>query len=208
MPRAASPSTPSPRAGRAAAAPGVALRRPSPDDLILVDRRNRRMGRADKATVHAQGLRHRAFSIFLVDASGRLLLQQRNRQKYHSGGLWANSCCGHPSPGERTLTAARRRLHEELGVRVPLRFGFLTHYRTHFPNGLQENEVVHVYFGPAPDQVQPDPKEVMGLAMHSLADLTRSASAHPERYAFWLRHYLTHHHPALAAGVKRAQRSA
>lgn len=211
MPRAVSPSLPSPRvrltrAGRAEAASAKAPRPPSPDDLILVDRRNRRVGCADKATVHAQGLRHRAFSIFLVDASGRLLLQQRNRQKYHSGGLWANSCCGHPSPGERTLTAARRRLHEELGVHVPLRFGFLTHYRTHFPNGLQENEVVHVYFGRVPDRLQPDPAEVMDLAMHSLPDLTRSAVAHPKRYAYWLRHYLTHHHPALAAGVKRAQR--
>ena len=82
---------------------------PKSETLILVDARNRRVGTASKRTVHEQGLRHRAFSIFLVDPAGRILLQQRAATKYHSGGLWANSCCGHPRPGERTEAAAQRR---------------------------------------------------------------------------------------------------
>jgi isopentenyl-diphosphate delta-isomerase type 1 len=88
----------------------------SDEPLILVDEGNRTVGAAPKQTIHRQGLLHRAFSIFMLDARGRILLQRRNPRKYHSGGLWANSCCGHPRPGERTVTAARRRLNEELGV--------------------------------------------------------------------------------------------
>ena len=91
-----------------------------PEELILVDSRNRALGEAEKWAVHKKGLLHRAFSIFLVDHEGRLLLQRRSAIKYHSAGLWANSCCGHPRPHERTLAAARRRLREELGARVPV----------------------------------------------------------------------------------------
>src|SRR6476659_2564751 len=98
------------------------------EPLILVDEHNRALGTAGKIAVHEQGLLHRAFSIFVVDEQGRVLLQQRSRQKYHSGGLWANSCCGHPRPGERTLKAARRRLGEELGVTGELSFGFFARY--------------------------------------------------------------------------------
>src|SRR6266542_2930166 len=119
------------------------------EHLILVDERNRAIGSAEKWSVHHQGLLHRAFSVFLVDARGRLLLQRRSRAKYHSAGLWANSCCGHPRPGERTLAGARRRLREELGATAELRFGFRARYRTELPNGLIENEIVYVYFGSA-----------------------------------------------------------
>src|SRR5882672_3367199 len=118
-----------------------------PEHLILVDQRNRAIGRAEKWAVHVEGRLHRAFSIFLVDAHGRLLLQRRSRAKYHSAGLWANSCCGHPRPGERTVAAARRRLDEELGVGDPLRFGFFARYRAELDHGMQENEFVYVYFG-------------------------------------------------------------
>ena len=84
--------------------------------LILVDEKNRAIGVGEKTPVHRAGLLHRAFSIFIVDDQGRILLQRRSRQKYHSGGLLANSCCGHPRPGETTQAAARRRLTEELGI--------------------------------------------------------------------------------------------
>ena len=85
------------------------------EQLILVDESNRAgaTGRQDRRAPPA--LLHRAFSIFIVDDRGRIVLQRRNPNKYHSGGLWANSCCGHPRPGERTSSAARRRLGEELG---------------------------------------------------------------------------------------------
>ena len=118
------------------------------EQLILVDESNRATGSGGKTAVHRAGLLHRAFSIFVVDDRGRILLQRRNPKKYHSGGLWANSCCGHPRPGERTVTAARRRLNEELGVSSDLMFGFFSRYRTELDNGMHENEFVYVYFGP------------------------------------------------------------
>src|SRR5215218_3206663 len=130
------------------------------ENLILVDERNRAIGRGEKWAVHAKGLLHRAFSIFLVDARGRVVLQQRSRKKYHSAGLWANSCCGHPRPGERTLTAARRRLNEELGISSPLSFGFFSRYQTELDKGMQENELVYVFFGPLTAPPRPDPAEV------------------------------------------------
>jgi isopentenyl-diphosphate delta-isomerase len=171
------------------------------DDLILVDARNRAVGRAGKMEVHRRGLRHRAFSIFLVDEAGRLLLQRRSRRKYHSAGLWANSCCGHPSPGERTHQAARRRLREELGASARLKFGFRTQYRTALPNGLIEHEIVHVYVGREPRKVMPNPQEVAATAHLSLAELRQDVARRPRRYAYWLRYYLKNHLPALARAI-------
>jgi isopentenyl-diphosphate delta-isomerase len=174
-----------------------------PEHLILVDERNRAVGRAEKWAVHRQGLLHRAFSIFLVDAQGRLLLQRRSRAKYHSAGLWANSCCGHPRPGERTLAAARRRLGEELGADAPLRFGFRARYRTELPNGLIENEIVYVYFGPAPEKLTLNPDEVSEVTWLTLPDLDRDIARHPQRYAYWLRYYMKNHQAAIARAIKR-----
>src|ERR1700751_5541564 len=105
------------------------------EQLILVDEGNRAVGSAGKTATHREARLHRAFSIFMVDDRGRILLQQRSRKKYHSGGLWANSCCGHPRPGERTLAAARRRLNEELGVRDPLSFALFARHPPGLANG-------------------------------------------------------------------------
>lgn len=173
------------------------------DDLILVDARNRATGRAGKWTVHQHGLLHRAFSIFLVDANGRVLLQQRSKAKYHSGGLWANSCCGHPRPGERTASAAHRRLHEELGARARLRYGFRARYCTALPNGLTENEIVYVYFGTATSPLVLNPDEVAATAWTSLPELRRDIARRPARYAYWLRYYLKNHFAGIAREVRR-----
>ena len=173
------------------------------EDLIVVDERNRAIGRAEKWAVHRDGLLHRAFSIFLVEADGRLLLQRRSRAKYHSAGLWANSCCGHPRPGERTLEAARRRLGEELGATASLRYGFRARYRTQLPNGLIENEIVYVFFGaaPRPELLAPNPGEVSELARLSLGELRDDIHRHPRLYAYWLRYYLENHYAAIRRGV-------
>lgn len=178
-----------------------------PENLILVNARNRVVGQAEKWTVHAQGLLHRAFSIFLVDEQGRVLLQQRSRSKYHSPGLWANSCCGHPRPGERTASAARRRLREELGASAPLRFGFRAQYCTALPNGLTENEIVYVYFGPAPGNFALNPEEVAATAWLSLAELRADIARRPRRYAYWLRYYFKNHFGAIRREVEKCRRS-
>lgn len=174
------------------------------EHLILVNERNRAVGRGEKRAVHAAGLLHRAFSVFLADADGRILLQQRSREKYHSGGLWANSCCGHPRPGEATRRAAERRLGEELGATARLHFGFRTRYRAEFANGLSENELVYVYFGALPANLRLNPREVAAVARRTLAELKHDAARHPENYVFWLNHYLTRHDREIRAGLKRA----
>jgi isopentenyl-diphosphate delta-isomerase len=178
-----------------------------PEALILVDAQNRRIGQAGKRTVHEHALLHRAFSIVLVDREGRLLLQQRHPGKYHSGGLWANSCCGHPRPGETTLQAAHRRLGEELGAAAPLRFGFRTHYRAELDHGLTENEIVYVYFGPTPPAVEANPVEISALRSVTLPELQRDVRRRPEIYAAWLRVYLVSHGPAIAAQVAKTMRT-
>lgn len=179
-----------------------------PETLILVNEQNRAVGHREKWAVHQQGLLHRAFSIFLVDDEGRLLLQQRTRAKYHSGGLWANSCCGHPRPGERTLEAARRRLGEELGATALLRFGFRARYCTALPNGLTENEIVYVYFGVAPPSLDLNPAEVAAVARMSLQDLKADIGRRPGRYAYWLRYYLKNHFAAIRREVEAERKIA
>jgi isopentenyl-diphosphate delta-isomerase len=171
------------------------------DELIVVDARNRAIGRAGKREAHEEGLLHRAFSICLVDRAGQMLLQQRHPAKYHSGGLWANSCCGHPRPGERTLPAARRRLFEELGAKAPLHFGFTTHYRATFPNGLSENEIVAVYFGLTPPTLSLNPREVSAVTAMSLRALRADIRRRPGIYAIWLQHYVLHHFELIGAGI-------
>jgi isopentenyl-diphosphate delta-isomerase len=179
----------------------------SPDEqLILVDESNRAVGTAEKHAAHRAGLLHRAFSIFVVDERGRILLQQRNPRKYHSGGLWANSCCGHPRPGERTITAARRRLKEELGVESPLAFGFFSRYRADLDGGMHENEFVYVYFGMLQSQVAPDPAEVADVDFMSVRDIGRSIKRDPNFFAYWFKHYFQNHTSEIARLAREASR--
>ena len=116
----------------------------------------------------------------MVDERGRIVLQQRSPKKYHSGGLWANSCCGHPRPGERTMVAARRRLGEELGVTGELSFGFFARYQAELGNGMHENEFVYVYFGRLQAEPKPDPAEVADVAHWSFDDISRRIEREPD----------------------------
>ena len=165
----------------------------SDEQLILVDEGNRAVGAAGKETVHRAGLLHRAFSIFMVDQRGRILLQQRSPRKYHSGGLWANSCCGHPRPGERTHSAARRRLKEELGIDEALAFGFFARYQADLGHGMHENEFVYVYFGALTGKPKPDPAEIANVEYASVAEIARRIGRKPEGFTYWLRHYFQNH---------------
>jgi isopentenyl-diphosphate Delta-isomerase len=180
----------------------------SNEPLILVSEGNRATGSKGKTAVHRAGLLHRAFSIFLVDERGRLVLQQRSRKKYHSGGLWANSCCGHPRPGERTIAAARRRLNEELGVSAALSFGFFSRYRTELDGGMQENELVYVYFGRLTSAPRPDPAEIADVAFLSCEEVGRRIKRRPNEFAFWFKHYFRHHGADITRLAKRAAKPA
>jgi isopentenyl-diphosphate Delta-isomerase len=173
------------------------------EKLILVDERNRATGTAGKTKVHRQALLHRAFSIFLVDARGRLLLQKRQSTKYHSAGLWANSCCGHPRPGERTLTAARRRLGEELGIASALAFGFFARYRATLDHGMNENEFVYVYFGPLAGRPDPNPAEIADVQLLGIDELQRRIERNPAAFTAWLKHYFVQHVAEIATASRK-----
>ena len=177
------------------------------EQLILVDERNRATGTAGKTAVHRAGLLHRAFSIFVVDDRGRLLLQRRSPKKYHSGGLWANSCCGHPRPGERTAAAAHRRLGEELGVASDLSFGFFARYRTALDHGMNENEFVYVYFGKLKADPDPNPDEVSEVEFLSIEEIKRRLRQDPDAFTVWFRHYFEHHADEIARCAKLAAQS-
>ncbi len=193
---------------RAKAGLSAALKSKAPnmaeEQLILVDEFNRAAGSAAKTIVHRRGLLHRAFSIFIVDDRARILLQQRNPKKYHSAGLWANSCCGHPRPGERTVAAARRRLKEELGATCPLSFGFFARYSSDLDRGMQENELVYVYFGRLRDETQPDPAEVVDLTWLSWDEISHRVVRNPSAFTVWFKHYFREH----GADIKRFAREA
>jgi isopentenyl-diphosphate delta-isomerase len=113
--------------------------------VILVNDRDEPIGLMEKLEAHQKGLLHRAFSIFIFNSSGELLLQRRSLHKYHSGGLWTNTCCSHPSPAEDILAAAQRRLNEEMGFTAPLEKIFDFIYKAEFDNGLVEYEFDHVF---------------------------------------------------------------
>lgn len=157
------------------------------ESVVLVDPEDNEVGSMGKLQAHVEGKLHRAFSVFLFDAQGRLLVQRRAAGKYHSAGLWTNTCCSHPRPGEHVPEAARRRLREEMGIDTPLvhRFSFI--YKAEFENGLIEHELDHVFFGEWDGPVRPNPEEADAAAYMSIEELNADLSAHPERYTAWLR---------------------
>ena len=131
------------------------------DVVVLVDRTDRDLGVAEKMRVHREATLHRAFSVFLFDGAGRFLLQRRARHKYHSGGLWTNTCCSHPGPDETVEDAAANRLQEEMGIRCDLTKAFDFVYRSRVGERLFEHEFDHVYVGRYDGGVRPHRDEVM-----------------------------------------------
>jgi len=153
----------------------------------------------EKLEVHRKGLRHKAVSVF-VRRSDRILLQRRALGKYHTPGLWANTCCTHPDWDEPAEHCARRRLREELGItgQAP-RFRQQVEYRADVGNGLIEHEVVDIFLVDAtPDMpLAPNPDEVMDVAWRRLDEIRADTEAHPSRYTPWLKIYLDRHAEAI-----------
>lgn len=157
------------------------------DEVILVDADNREIGTCGKLEAHERGLLHRAFSIFVFHPDGRLLLQQRAQHKYHSGGLWTNTCCSHPRPGEAVLEAAHRRLMEEMGFDCALEEVHTFTYRVSFPNGLTEHEYDHVIVGVSDAVPAVNTEEVGEWRWVAPDELRADIEAHPDRYTYWFR---------------------
>jgi isopentenyl-diphosphate delta-isomerase len=156
-------------------------------EVILVDAEDRAIGRMEKQEAHVKGVLHRAFSVFIFNENNELLLQQRASHKYHSGGLWTNTCCSHPAPGEDTAAAAERRLSEEMGFTTPLTPLFTFTYHAHLDHNLQEHEFDHVFIGRYNGPVQPDPEEVADYAWISRDDLIAAVEKYPSEYTVWFR---------------------
>src|SRR5688572_13811853 len=114
-------------------------------EVILVNEQDEVIGTMEKITAHRKAILHRAFSVFIFNSKGEMLLQQRAFNKYHSGGLWTNACCSHPAPGEHTADAAGRRLQEEMGFSASIQKIFEFTYFSEFENGLTEHEFDHVF---------------------------------------------------------------
>ncbi len=155
--------------------------------VILVDESDRAIGTMEKMEAHERGLLHRAFSIFLFNTRGELLLHQRAHDKYHSGGLWTNTCCSHPRDGETVEEAAHRRLMEEMGMEANMERAFHFIYRAELDHDLTEHELDHVLTGVTDAEPRINPEEVAAYRYVALDELSDELAAHPERFTAWFR---------------------
>jgi isopentenyl-diphosphate delta-isomerase len=156
------------------------------EEVILVNEQDEQTGTIEKMEAHRKALLHRAFSVFIFNGKGEMLLQQRAFSKYHSPGLWTNTCCSHPRPGEAVETAARRRLKEEMGFETALKKIFDFIYRADFDNGLTEFEFDHVYAGIySGANLNPVKQEVVDYCFRSVEDIQNDLGSCPEKYSSW-----------------------
>ncbi len=156
------------------------------EQVILIDTEDTVIGAEEKLMAHRRGLLHRAFSVLIFNSKKEMLLQKRATTKYHSGGLWTNACCGHPRPGEDTMSAAHRRLQEEMGFECELGFLYKFTYRAQLGE-FTEHECDHVFVGYFDGIPEPDPAEAEGWTARPVREIIADAERNPERYTFWFR---------------------
>jgi isopentenyl-diphosphate delta-isomerase len=157
------------------------------ENVILVDERDNPIGVAEKLEAHRTGKLHRAISVFIFNTNGEMLLQKRAKSKYHSGGLWTNTCCSHPRPNESNEVAAHRRLQEEMGFDCPLSEIHAFVYRVDFENGLTEHEYDHVFIGTFDGSPHPESQEAEDWKWISPATLKKDVAEYPDNYTYWFR---------------------
>ena len=155
------------------------------EHVILVDEHDNEVGTMEKMEAHQKGKLHRAFSILLFNSRGELLLQKRSKKKYHSGGLWTNTCCSHPLPGESMVVATQRKLIQEMGIHPPLAFAFKFIYQTRLSPGLIEHECDHVFFGTFDGRPLINKEEVEDWRFVDLDWLRNDMAKAPELYTYW-----------------------
>lgn len=171
------------------------------EELILVDANDQEIGVMEKMEAHEKGLLHRAFSILLFNLKGELLLQQRALEKYHSPGLWTNTCCSHPRPKERTEDAAHRRLFQEMGMKAELNEAFHFTYRAALEHGLIEHEIDHVFIGFTEETPQINTTEVMAYQWISLEDIQTDIQKNPNRYTAWFKLLMDDHFSSIQHAI-------
>jgi isopentenyl-diphosphate Delta-isomerase len=156
-------------------------------NVILVNKNDVEMGISGKMEAHYKGLLHRAVSVFIINSSGQWILQRRALNKYHSKGLWTNTCCSHPYPGETNIEAAGRRLKEEMGMQCKLKEIFSFTYKEKLDNELTEHEFDHVFIGISDDDPMINANEVHEWKKFSFNTLHEDILKNPNNYTFWFK---------------------
>lgn len=156
-------------------------------NIAIVNQNDEIIAYQDKLKVHEKGILHRAFSIFIFNEKNEILLQQRAFSKYHSPGLWTNSCCSHAIEGEEFSQTIHSRLIEEMGMDCDLHFKFSFHYHFKFENGLIENEIDHVYFGNCSVNPNPNSDEVNDYRWASISEIRHQIESNPENFTYWFK---------------------
>lgn len=157
------------------------------EEVILVDALDTPIDTMEKMKAHELGLLHRAFSVFIFNSNGQMLLQQRALDKYHSAGLWTNTCCSHPRPNEETLAAAKRRLKEEMGLSLDLVYKTSFIYRAEFENSLTEHEFDHIYTGTTDLNPIINPEEVAAFQWLYPSEIKKLIEINGEQYTAWFK---------------------
>jgi len=155
------------------------------EKITIVDANDVAIGGLEKLKVHQKGILHRAFSIHVKNKGGQYMLQKRADGKYHSAGLWTNTCCGHPRPGEDLDIAAHRRLREETGFDCIFKEVLVFHYMVHFQNGLLENEILHVFVGQYDGKPVLNEKEVGDWKWMLPEEISKDIKDNPDSYTYW-----------------------
>ena len=159
----------------------------SEEKVILVDKNDNQVGLMPKLEAHEKGLLHRAFSIFIFNSRYELLLQKRASSKYHSGGLWTNTCCSHPREGEDTLDAANRRLDEEMGIKTSLRKVYDFIYKAELDNQLTEHEFDHVFYGVCDRDPKLNKDEAEDFKWIDMETLNNDIIKNEDNYTVWFK---------------------
>ena len=157
------------------------------EKVILVSEKDEQLGLMGKMEAHKKAVLHRAFSVFIFNDKGELMLQQRALNKYHSPGLWTNTCCSHQRDGETNIQAGKRRLEEEMGFKCELKESFWFVYKAAFDNGLTEHEFDHVMIGYYDDDPKINKEEVASYKWMLLEDVKKDIAQHPELYTEWFK---------------------
>jgi isopentenyl-diphosphate Delta-isomerase len=157
------------------------------EQVILVDAHDKEIGTMEKLEAHKKGLLHRAFSVLVFNSKGELLLQKRSKSKYHSGGLWTNTCCSHPQPGETVAQAGRRKLLQEMGFECDLVLSHKFIYKVELDNNLIENECDHVLVGNYDGSPIINEQEAEDWKYESMETIRADATQNPDFYSFWFR---------------------
>lgn len=157
------------------------------ENIIMVDELDNELGSIEKLEAHKKGILHRAFSILVFNSKNQLLLQQRNKNKYHSPGLWSNTCCSHQRIGETLQEAVDRRLVEEMGFACELKEIFSFVYKTEFDNNLMEHEFDHVFVGFYDGEVDINEDEVEDIKWVNLDELKEDMRTNPHLYTVWFK---------------------